>query len=639
MLPTQTSQVLLGAVGAFFYAGTVLGIGVLLLLLFLDSRTRATIWAHVGHYGFVWLGFVVGQGLLGVVWLVLALASALYAWLVWTVCTLGWLVGGALFLKHRRQAIGAVRQLWSNLRFSLHHPSWYRWVGIGVGMVVLLQGVSVLVPTSVDDALGYYLVLPNVMAATHTLTFPPFLPPFYGLLPKQVEMHWAALFTISNETAVAVWDYLCALSTLGGLGLIAWLLTSSRRVALLVVLMVLSTPAFYMMMGGSKVDNATTQYGLAALVWCILWPRVGWRAVVLAGLCVGWALASRYTNFIIPPGVTVFAVLVVWRTWPSHPSEQAVQTSKRSWLTGVLVGGIAAACAVIPMLIANWLLVGCPLAPQVGCQEMFWASRNPIGMARPRFSPTELLLWPFVWTFGHRANMLGHISPLFLGFLPFLVASWHSTLVRSTFTVSITGLVSLMTWMLIEPSVAFPRWLLVPFGLLAVPLSASIVAVEHDLRQVHTAHWCVRSAICLVILFLLFESRTVVYAVRYMAAVDSRATRYEAIPHIGYDVAMWLNTHIRPGQRVALDNWDGFRYFVLPEILVNSESANELQWLWKHRGHLSPADFWSFYAQRGFSYVVIQKNRLDDVKAVWPDDRGLQIPFVGRQGAVLRIEE
>ena len=79
--------------------------------------------------------------------------------------------------------------------------------------------------------------------------------------------------------------------------------------------------------------------------------------------------------------------------------------------------------------------------------------------------------------------MLGNISPVFLGFLPFLLAYYHLPIVRHSLLAGLAGLVSLTTWLLIEPFVLFTRFFLVPLGLLAAPLSASVVAVEQDLRH------------------------------------------------------------------------------------------------------------------------------------------------------------
>jgi hypothetical protein len=501
-----------------------------------------------------------------------------------------------------------------------------------------------LLPPWVDDALWVYLTVPKVIAFSHKLEFQPFVGPHSGLYPMQIEVHWAALFAISNETAVTVWDYLCAWSFLCGIGFLGWSLTSSRRVALLAVLMMLSTPGFYELMGGGKVDNAAAQYGVAAFLWLIFWPVLDRRSVILAGLCTGWAMAGRYTNVIVLPALMVFAVAMVHRAWEAPLVDVAIKQLKRSWATNILVGGIAAGFAGAPMLIKNWLLVGCPLAPQFGCQETFWATLY--RGSRQNISIVDLLFYPFVWTFAHRADMLGNISPLFIGFLPFLLAYHRLPIVRSALIAGLAGFASVTTWLLIEPLILYTRWLLVPVGLFAVLLSASVVATEKDLHYTHTARWLIRSAILTILFFVLFQSRAAVYGVRYLASIDSRAARYEPVPYFVYDVATWLNAHVQPGQRVALSGGSGYRYFMRPDYLLHSESAEELQWLWGHYGKLSDlpssswtTDLWHFFTRSGFAYVVIAKDRAVSTISAWPNDIEPQIAFVGQVDAVIKIEK
>jgi hypothetical protein len=642
VIPSQTSQILFGMVVALLYAGAVVTIGVLPLAVSIGRPASANVRARIGLFGFIWLGFVMGQGILGVIWLALALTGNLYSWLIWMGCALGWFLVGGMLLAFRRQAVQAIRLAWSSPLSFLHSRLWYSWLGVGIFIVVLLRGVIALLPPANDDALQWYLTVAKVISFSHTAELQPFVIPHSGLIQSLIEIHWAALFAISNETAVTVWDYLCALSFLCGLGFLSWSLTSSRWVALLAVLMMLSTPGFYDLIGCGKADNAATQYGMAAFLWLVLWPVLGRRSVILAGLCAGWAIASRFTNVIVLPALMVFTVMMVHRTWKAFAVDGAIKQLKSSWGTDALVGSIAVGFGVAPLLIKNWLLVGCPLAPLFGCRETFWAYRIPL----QNISVIDLLFYPFVWTFAHRYkdNMLGNLSPLFLGFLPFLLAYRHLSIVRHALIAGFAGLTSITTWLLIEPLVLFTRWLLIPLGLLAVPLSASVAAVEQDLRRGHRVCWFVRSAIFIVFLFLLFQSRSVVYGIRYLASIDSRAAGYELMP--GYDVATWLNAHVQPGQRVALGGWSGYSYFVSPDHLLNSESAEEYQWLWERYRSLSPsfwtADYWHFYATNDFTYVIVAKELVDNAVWAWPDDTARarpQVAFVGYKDAVLRIEQ
>ena len=634
----QTLHIVLGIAVALLYGGAVLAAGILLVVVIVPLPARAAVRSQRGLHSLVlaWLGFVMGQGALGMVWLVLSLMGLLYAWFVWGFCALGWLLGCSMVWIWKREGAAALQRLWSGLRSFLHSRSWYRWIGIGIGVLLVLRGVITLLPPSVADALWVYLPAVKVIAFSHTVALQPFNSPHNGLYPLQVDMHWAALFTISNETAITVWDYLCAVSFLSGVGLLAWALTSDHRVALMALLMMLSTPGVYNMIGGAKADNAAAQYGIAACLWLIFLPTLRRRAILCAGICAGWLIASRYTNVIVLPALLVFFMMIVTHPQGNALLAKVLRESKGVWVSHLLVGAFAVGAALSPMLIKNWLLVGCPLAPQFGCQETFWA--DIYGSPRQNLTVVDLLFYPFIWTFAHRADMLGNISPLFIGFLPFFLLIYRfSSLVRSTYVAGVAGLVSMITWWLIEPFILFTRWLLIPLALFAIPLSAALVSLEQEIRYARTSRWLIRSAVFMTMLFLLFQSRDVIYAIRYITMIDDRDSIYASEPY--FDVAAWLNVHVQPGQRVALKDYGGYFYFLSADILLSSESAEELQWIWERRGHLSITEVWNFYAQRGFTYVVVRKADVNNVLSLQLKDSELQIVFIGQKKIIGRIEK
>ena len=79
MLPIQTWQIILGIAVAVLYGGAVLAIGMLVVMAIVPHAARTAIRAQGGRTSLVWLGFVLGQGCLGVGWLALSLAGLLYA--------------------------------------------------------------------------------------------------------------------------------------------------------------------------------------------------------------------------------------------------------------------------------------------------------------------------------------------------------------------------------------------------------------------------------------------------------------------------------------------------------------------------------------------------------------------------------
>ena len=133
--------------------------------------------------------------------------------------------------------------------------------------------------------------------------------------------------------------------------------------------------------------------------------------------------------------------------------------------------------------------------------------------------------------------MLGNISPLFLGFLPLLIIYWRSRWVKISIVAGIAGVAGLICWLLLYPLILFTRWLLLPLALFTVPLGAASAANVETQRSM----WpklLMRSALTLIIMFTLFESRSAIYGAAYLASVRSRDAAYSSFP--GYDTALWV---------------------------------------------------------------------------------------------------
>src|SRR5262245_60536148 len=152
MIPSQTSEVFMGVLGASCYSVAVLATGVLVLVVFIGREVGDRIRTGVGVTGFIWLGFVMGQGVLGTTWLILSLAGILYPGIIWVFCISGWLIGCFLLNRHRRQVVDAAESV-DSARFSfLNFSSWYFWVGMGVIVVAMCLFLIALTPSQIDDA-------------------------------------------------------------------------------------------------------------------------------------------------------------------------------------------------------------------------------------------------------------------------------------------------------------------------------------------------------------------------------------------------------------------------------------------------------------------------------------------------------
>src|SRR5262249_13070786 len=156
------------------------------------------------------------------------------------------------------------------------------------------------------------------------------------------------------------------------------------------------------------------------------------------------------------PGIVFFAIMLARYQRQAFAIDVTSNKAKRYWFNTALAFGIAAAITGLPMLLKNFVLVGCPLAPEFGCDGTSWGTVYRLHTSElQNISRLDFWLYPFVWTFSTRESMLGNISPLFLGFFPFLFICYRSPELKPALISGLAGLVSIATWLLIEPLVLF----------------------------------------------------------------------------------------------------------------------------------------------------------------------------------------
>jgi hypothetical protein len=476
-MPPQAAGTLAGALVAVSYASAVLGVGALVLRGFLGPGVLQGWARRDGLSAVVALAFVAGQGLAGVLWLGLALAGALAPQAVWS-----FIAGGCAALVLCRDSLSARRGTEASMSNS---PGFYVWIRRGIVIVLILTALGALAPTKNDDALLMYLVTPHMIAVKHVLDFQPYVMQ-HGLMPLQVEMHWAALFAVSNETAVALWDYLSSLVALLAVASLGASFNLDFRASSLLLLMLVTTPSFTLMMGAGKPDNAAVQFGLAAFLWLRAAPIQARRAALASGLCLGWAMASRYTSFVLGPAWLLCLL---------------GQEREKRRLDLLVPAALGAAMAWTPMLFKNWFLVGQPLAPLVGDSRSSWLWH--VASTAWNLSWTDVLFHPFVWTFGDRPFMLGNISPLFLGLLPPWFLYRQAAAVRQARLALVLGTLTVGTWVLVEARALHTRYLLVGLALTAIGLAPAFTTFDEALGSCRRLQHAARAGLGLLLTFWL----------------------------------------------------------------------------------------------------------------------------------------
>jgi len=471
MNPSTALNVLGSCATATLYLLAATGIGsIFALVLFRGAKMPSL---HDRVVSFYWISFILGQGVLGVLWLFVSLVGIFYGWLTWL-----FLIGGIILfifsVWFRRYEIEvSSRKVW----YALIHLPLYSietWILLGGILVVSLLGFRSIVPTTIDDALVSYLVTPKLIAFMHKYDFLPTFYPMYGLAPMQVEMHWAALFTIRDDIAVQIFDYFCALSLIFGIYLLGCQVTASRKIGFYSALIMLTTNGYFFLVGGAKTDIAGAQYGIATyLILSLMHHSKRNFFVFFAGLTAGWCIASRYTNVIIIPGIAIYSIYMLYQNYKESTLDARVIV-RAPYILEVTYGILGIVLAFLPMLVKNQILVGCPLAPQIGCTHTYWYAAYQEAVKMDNITWQQFLIYPFVWTFTEPRNMMGNISPLYLGLLPFLFFLPKQNHIHVKI-VGLVGLSGLVVWWFIQPLTLNTRYLLIPLALIAIPLSAIYV--------------------------------------------------------------------------------------------------------------------------------------------------------------------
>jgi hypothetical protein len=571
------------------------------------ARDRWPLLARTRLAAATW-SFTFGQGAVGVLWLVIGLWSRITVASVWIVIAAGILAAGGLAFVSRRVAAPRL-------------PLDYRATAVAVAMIAALGVAGALLPTRVDDALRNYLVMAQIIAHEGRVTFQAANPPMFGLFPLGQELHWAALLLVGNTASAAVFDALGSGATLAAIAVLAAAFGAHRRVQVLAVAIVATMPAYATLVGGLKVDNAASAFGVMAFAaLAALGPTP--RGALLSGLMLGFALGNRFTDALLVPAW----LYCIWRRRPASG-----RWDPRPW--GSAAAGVLLAAG--PSFLKNWILARAPFAPLFGGGDEFWSHAFAWRAGGLNLTWTDVPMVPLLWTFGERPMMMGTISPLYLGLLPAALLLRRSATVRRAALPGLLAAIALATTVVGQPLSLHTRHHFVALALLAVFVGAAFVRLAASLRGRAWLAWLPIGG--LLALWMAVGGWRALEAAKYLAGRKTGAAHYARTP--GFLIAQWLNANAPADARVALSRFFGYRSFVRADILSRSETRDERQADWRARGFRPDYDAndWRETVERGFSLVVLGTASVQASLASWPAGAPPAIVYSDPQYTVLRL--
>ena len=582
-------------------------------------------------------GFLLGQGILSILWMILGLAGFFKLLVILPVLLLIVILSFSAISELKDLFFFLIKSFWSQIRqLSI---IWKIIFSLTL-ITILLFGLGALLLPPTGDAESFYMVIPKIMAGTGR-----FLPqPNYYEFSKIGffgEMHYAALMVLNNFVAAKffVWfNALCVAVLLIVIGNDFKLKTTSK---ILLLIMLFSSSTFINYIADGKVDIFAAALGLAGYYWATQIRDKNWFASALAGLFLGLAIVAKLSYaLVIPLG---FAIIIIWNLFLDAKNQEL------KFLGAVKKGLISTAIIILftvivylPQVIKNKVVYGDPWASRYSLTQSqpwldsFWShptdegEDNPLAVVnQPALKtestpvlipaktpvkktvktitpPQQIKDWPAtsrlifliltsplaftVWTYPGKG---GNLSILVLSFLP-LLFFWRPTnyLQKQIITMTLAGI---FLWIIVRSTGVTPRYIL-PTLLLLLPLMAA--AGQKVLEQRKTLlQFIIVASLIFVLASGLFIQLFVFQKFRSNVCALKPKTFYGP----NCNSLNFLNQKALDSDRVFLVGYNGF--YLKPSLLVNLDNNQEkLQFLFLHQDQP-----WEYLFNHGFKYVVIQK--------------------------------
>ena len=579
----MVGDALWGSVSLAAYLVGCLSVGVASLRLLAGPSHS---WSAVSPFARTSTAFILGQGLLSQVLVLLGLVVDFTPALVWAVLAASIALG--------------VRPLRAELRetFSTSLVSVREWRGetlvgqtlalVTIGLLALLALAAIVFPP-IGDGEAFYFVYGKFIAAGARLApltgnYEPFST--IGLVG---EVHFAALMSLANPGAAKLFVWFVAVTACVLLAEIGRTCGLGSRGRLAVVVLVLTSSTFALYITDGKVDLFAAALGLGAYLWLLIPDRdVPARVPAgTAGLLAGLACVAKFSYLpVLVPGVLAILLLK-----PMPDASTRFRT--------VLAFGVAAAIAALPHLVKNGVFFGEPFAPFVTASpDRSWISQT---WFSPEATAWIVKTYPLALVFGEYPMQGGTISYVWLAFLPlvFLLPRAHWTHASPLALATLAGMIGLVFWVALRPSVIAPRYILAPLLLLLLPVARAIELVSAPGTRARGLDLAVIVTLAIALAATIEPywnlPREAVAVLRGRLGVCHRA-------HIFCFDLEPVNQLAKPGERAFLNLYQ--TYWLRPDLLLCRNTARESD-LFKdtHRD----SGLWAELFERGFSLVIVDK--------------------------------
>ncbi len=379
----------------------------------------------------------------------------------------------------------------------------------------------------------------------------------------------------------------------------------SQQSMLYFTILLATSTAFTDLLGDGKVELISTIPILTAIYWMLISSKLPNRGIfLLIGFLLGFAIISRLYNIFL---VSVFAI--IFYTFGLYKLYRAESKTNPLHLRKLILHYTLPILWILPALIIiggvhlwqNWQWLGSPIAPLEFAQKL--KSSNWEWQFDPKMLNILRVLYPLTVTFFNSPQSLGNISPLFIGFLPFLSIKdirENIFLSSSLNYLLFTTISTLLLWVVFFYTIVEIRYVLFLWTILFLPMAQLI---EYSLARLPTSiNFLNRFLIKLLLLYL--AARTISIALMTYSPVgkNGEAHCFDINLCIFFDS---VNQTAAPGDRVFVLN--AYRYYLRPDLFSCSSRSNEYSTIQKFARNNSP-EFWIEVYRQGYRFLTYEEN-------------------------------
>ena len=542
--------------------------------------------------------FLLGQGILANLWLLVALPGWFNPYVIVGVLALC-LLGGAFYALPFLPGLGRSLQ---NEGAHWLAAAWYLKLIIILALLLCLSGLTRLGHPLMGDATATYLTLPKVLAASHH--FRPLVGPYEDFTVRiglQGEMHFAALMSLGLHDEARIFDWVTLLVAAVMLVSVCAQAGLGRKGRWLAFTMFYTSTAILYLVCSGKVDLFALAMGLAAVYWAIRDKDWGLR---LTGLFTGLAILSKLSY-----GISFLPVVVSLVLCQIFFGEDESEEPEVPWSTKLLLGVKSIArlsfwtiLPLLPHLIKVFIWLGNPLQQA----ELTFVRQDRVRFPTP-FVRRIVATFPLSLTFGNFPGQHGNLSAMVLAFLPSVLllpkpSSLKSFLQSRLTQITLTALLGLIAWVIVRPSGFQLRYFLVTI-VLFIPLAARGGEYILNLKKknillkslvVFCSLLTIYSVSSTMFVTVYHPLKTFNYLTGQMPQWKRDGQYYQA-----YNV---LNQSAPKGSRILFLAFHA--YWLRPDLLQCLSDQQEVR-AWD--SDQSPEKRWSFVYKKGFDYLIIDK--------------------------------